>query len=164
MGHFPNFVVFDCNVYVQAFLNPTGSAGKCFDLAREGGSILFVSEATIDEIRDVTSRQSIVSRLPGSSFEQVEAFVSEILFISQLVENVPAKFSFDRDPKDEIIIDLAIECNAEYLITWDKDLLDLMTGGDLESKQFRQKFRSLKIVTPRKFLDVVYSDEMPLKP
>ena len=38
--------------------------------------------------------------------------------------------------------------NADYLVSRDKDLLDLMTGTELESKQFRQRFRFLNIVDP----------------
>lgn len=164
MEHFPPFVVFDCNIFIQAFLNPTGSAGKCFDLVCEGRIVLFVSEATLNEVRTVILRPHILLRLPNVTSEQIEAFVSEILYISQMVENVPARFSFDRDPDDEIILNLAIECDAEYIISWDKDLLDLMTGFDQASKEFRQRHRSLKIVSPGDFFQNLIGSYLSLKP
>jgi uncharacterized protein len=160
----PRFVVFDCNIFVQALLNPMGSAGKCFDLAREGRIVLFVSAATLNEVRTVFQRPHILLRLPRLHSDQIEAFLSEIIYISQLVENVPARYRFDRDPKDQIILDLAIECSAEYIFSWDKDLLDLMTGFDQVSKEFRQRYRSLKIISPADFLKNFTEQSLSLKP
>ncbi len=59
-----------------------------------------------------------------------------------------------------MIIELAVECDADFIVSWDNDLLDLMTGIDLESKQFRQRFRGLKIVNPNEFLKAI--DEINL--
>ncbi len=164
MVRLPTFAVFDCNIFVQALLNPTGSAGKCFDLANDGRVVSFTSAATIREVRDVMLRPYILSRLPELTSVQVEAFVSEIIYISQLVEKVPPRFRLDRDPDDEIIINLAIECDAEYIVTWDKDLLDLMTGFDQTSKDFRQQYRRLKIVRPSDFLQILAEQDLSLKP
>ena len=50
---------------------------------------------------------------------------------------------------------MAVEIDADFIVTWDKDLLDLMIGIDVESKEFRQKFRSLKIVEPIEFLKII---------
>lgn len=36
--------------------------------------------------------------------------------------------------------------NADFIVTRDKDLLDLMTGFTDECKEFRQKFRPLKVI------------------
>ncbi len=60
-----------------------------------------------------------------------------------------------RDPKDEKYINLAAAAGAAYIISRDTDLLDLMTGFDEESKNFRQKFRLLKVIEPLEFLKIV---------
>lgn len=65
------------------------------------------------------------------------------------------RFDFERDPKDEIIINLAIEAEADYIVSRDKDLLDLMTGYTDECKDFRRRFRRLKIVEPVEFLTII---------
>jgi predicted nucleic acid-binding protein len=52
----PPRVVFDCNIFVQMFLNPTGSAGACKELAEKGAIILFVSQAVLAEVSEVLSR------------------------------------------------------------------------------------------------------------
>lgn len=64
-------------------------------------------------------------------------------------------FSLPRDVDDEQYINLAIEANAQYLVTLDNDLLDLMTDFDVAGKEFRQKTRPLRIVKPLDFLRIV---------
>ena len=42
------------------------------------------------------------------------------------IDEVPATYSLPRDPNDEPYLNLAIAANADYLATWDNDMLDLM--------------------------------------
>lgn len=144
--------VFDCNVFVQALLNPKSIAAQCLDVVRRGDVKLFISKETLAEIRDVVSRPNIIKRLPNANIEQIEAFVEDVLSFSTLIRSVPKSFKLTRDPKDEIIINLAVESESEYIVSRDKDLLDLMNAFDDDSKKFRQKFRRLKIVEPLEFL------------
>ena len=148
-------VVFDCNIFLQALLNPNGVAVKCVEAVRNGNAKLFVSKATLEEIRDVILRPNILSRLPDADEFQIESFIEHIINISTFVESVPHKFDFERDPKDEIIIDLAVEAEADYIVSRDNDLLDLMTSYTNECKNFRRRFRALKIVNPVEFLAIV---------
>ena len=46
-------VVFDCNVFAQALLNPRGMAAQCLDLPRHGDVELFASEYVLQEVRDL---------------------------------------------------------------------------------------------------------------
>jgi putative PIN family toxin of toxin-antitoxin system len=144
-------VVFDCNVFTQALLNPKSTAPKCLSLVREDRVNLFISNATLDEVRGAISRPHILAFLPDAKEEQIEVFIEDIVSISTLLKSVPKKFRFERDPKDEIIIDLAAFCDADYIVTRDKDLLDLMTGYTDECKQFGQRFRPLKVVESIEF-------------
>jgi predicted nucleic acid-binding protein len=72
-----------------------------------------------------------------------------------LVKDVPTVFNYPRDPKNEKYINLAVAAGAEYIIIRDTDLLDLMTGFDDDSKEFRHKFRLLKIIQPSEFMKIV---------
>ena len=94
--------------------------------------------------------------------EKIEAFIEDVLSLSVLVRSVPKNFKLIRDPKDEIIIDLAVKAEAEYIVSRDKDLLDLMTGFTDDCKEFRQRFKHLKIVEPFEFLRIVKEKELPL--
>lgn len=148
-------VVFDCNIFLQSLLNPNRVAAKCVEAVRNENAKLFVSKATLEEIRDVILRPNILSRLPDADEFQIESFIEHIINISTFVESIPHKFDFERDPKDEIIIDLAVEVEADYIVSRDNDLLDLMTGYTDECKDFRRRFRGLKIVNPVEFLAIV---------
>jgi predicted nucleic acid-binding protein len=48
---------------------------------------------------------------------------------------------------------------VDYLVSRDKDLLDLMTGHTDECKDFRRRFRQLKIIEPVEFLKMVMPKE-----
>lgn len=145
-------VIFDCNVFVQAFLNPASAAARCFELVRSGRAQLFVSPPTLEELREVLSRPHILAFLPQATPGQAESFLEEVLTYATTRRSVPEKFRFERDPKDAPYLNLAIAAVAFYLVTRDRDLLDLMTAHDAESKDFRQRFRQIKVIEPEEFL------------
>lgn len=72
-----------------------------------------------------------------------------------MVRHVPRALRYSRDPEDEPYLNLAIAAKAAFLVSRNRDLLDLMTGHDAESKQFRQRFRFLKVMEPGDFLKEV---------
>jgi len=124
----------------------------------------FISKATLDEFRDVIFRPNILSKLPDFTTEQIETFIEDILSISTTQKNISTKFKFARDPKDEKYINLAIEVGADFLVTRDHDLLSLLTAHTDEAKEFRQKFRHLRIVDPVEFLRIVREKDLSLNP
>ena len=151
--------VFDCNIFLQSLLNPHSIAAKCLEKVRSGKVKLFVSKDTLAEVRDVVLRPNILARLPDADAAQIEAFIEDISSVSTLIHSVPETFKFSRDPKDEIIINLAVVAEVEYIVSRDKDLLDLMSGFTDECKEFRQRFRFLKVVEPLEFLRIVEEKE-----
>jgi putative PIN family toxin of toxin-antitoxin system len=154
--------VFDTNIFIQSLLNPHSIAAKCLEKVRYGKLKLFVSKDTLAEVRDVILRPNILVRLPDADAAQIEAFIEDVSNISTLIHSVPETFKFSRDPKDEIIINLAVVSEAKYIVSRDKDLLDLMSGFTDECKEFRQRFRFLKVVEPLEFLRIVEEKESSL--
>lgn len=152
-------VVFDCNIFVQSLLNPKGVAAACVELVRRGEVSLYVSPQVLTEIRDVLRRPNITRRLPGLTAGQVEAFLEDVVAHATTIRNVPEKFRLTRDPEDEPYINLAIAAKANYIVSRDKDLLSLMTGITVDCKEFRQRFRLLKVIEPLDFLREVTKDE-----
>jgi uncharacterized protein len=148
-------VVFDCNIYVQALLNPQGTSGSCKRLVDNGEVILFLSNSILNEITEVVNRPKIRALVPSLTMERVESFLVEIQAKAVLIKNVPERFTYERDPEDEPYINLAVEAKADYIVSRDNDLLDLMTGHTPECKEFRQRFRPLKVIDPLAFLKLV---------
>jgi uncharacterized protein len=145
-------VVFDCNILLQAAARERSVAAKCLNLAESGLIQLFVSREVLAEVEDVLNRPEIRAHFPDLSDEIVGAFVKRLQKLSTLVRLVPKKFSYPRDEDDEPYINLAVEAGADFIISRDNDLLDLMTGHSDECKEFRQRFRTLRVVEPVKFL------------
>ena len=158
----PFRVVFDCMVFVQAAARTTSPANVCLEIVRKGEAKLYLSPIIVAEIENVLSRSKIRKRFSTLTDAGVHAFLTDVLSMSQLVRHVPSIFEYPRDPKDEKYIDLAAETDADFIVTRDNDLLDLMTGTDIESKQFRQRFRNLKIIRPDEFLRIVSESGLPV--
>jgi predicted nucleic acid-binding protein len=54
-------------------------------------------------------------------------------------------------------INLAIVSNATYLVSRDKDLLDLMTASTDTARQFRSRYPFLRIMTAVGFITAIES-------
>ena len=147
--------VFDCNIIWQSFFFQNGVSAKCKKLVDDGIITLFLSLEVLEEMREVMTRPEFLAEFETVTKKIVEDYLEELAGKSILINEVPEKFEFTRDSDDEPYINLAIEAEADFIVTRDGDLLDLMTGYDAESKEFRQRFRSLKIVEPVKFLRIV---------
>ena len=152
-------VVFDCNIFLQAAAREKGAAAKCLDLAEDGQVQLFVSREVLAEVEDVLNRPEIRAHFPDLSDEIVGAFLKRLRKLSKLVRSVPKKFSYPRDEDDEPYINLAVAAGADFIISRDSDLLDLMTGHTDECKEFRQRFRPLRVIEPVEFLKLLRESE-----
>ncbi len=142
--------VFDCMILLQAAANPLGEAGRCY-LAVEMGLVqLTVSQATRYEAHDVLSRGLIRLKLPNLTAERVAEFMDSVDYYALQIVAVPLTFRIPRDPKDEKYLNLAIAAGAQYLVSRDNDLLDLM-----QDSRFRTNYPNLEILGPAEFLDRV---------
>jgi|694.fasta_scaffold31784_11 putative PIN family toxin of toxin-antitoxin system len=73
------------------------------------------------------------------SSEQIDIFVDLLERSSQIIE-VDLKLKIARDPKDNMFLELAKAVSADYLISGDKDLLEI------------KEFENTKILRPSEFL------------
>jgi uncharacterized protein len=145
--------VFDCMVFVQALANAKGPACACYELVRSDRLSLYVSSQIISEIGDVLSRPKVRRKLPSLTDETVRAFLQDVVDRAVMLSDVPKTFHLERDPKDEIYINLAVASDASYLVTWDRDLLDLMSDNG-----FCQQFPCLNILEPPALLRLLHRD------
>ncbi len=148
-------VVYDCMVFLQGLISESGVAVNCFELFENGLVELFVSEEVLAEIQDVITRPKLQAKYSRLTNERAEKLIEVLRTKATLIKDVPPVFNYKRDPKDEKYINLAAASGAVYIVSRDTDLLDLMTGFDNESKEFRQKFRPLKVIQPSEFLNII---------
>lgn len=156
--------VYDCNVLWRAFFFKTGIGNDCRRLIDDKIIQHVMSRDTVEELVDVLTREETLNRFPYYSPDDAKDFVREIVNGSTLIRTVPPATPLSRDLDDEAYLNLAVAVEADFLVTFDRDLLDLITGTDIESKQFRQRFRHLRIVRPDEFLSIALGRELPLGP
>ncbi len=86
-------VVFDCNVYTQALMNPLGPAGACVQAALDGRVMLYLSDAVLAEIREIPDKPT--PRMMGVTSRKMETLVALLLEACEFVA-APAEVSFIR--------------------------------------------------------------------
>ena len=144
-------VVFDCNVFLQALAAPRGPAGRCVELAFRGKVNLFVSPSVVAELRDVTSRPTVIAKLRLTA-DRVEEFFEAIEIAATVLAGFAEAFNYERDPDDAHYINLALAADARLIVSRDRDLLDLMDSTKPEAADFQTRYPTLRILDPVAFL------------
>jgi putative PIN family toxin of toxin-antitoxin system len=108
---------------------------RAFDRAHKHGQLL-VSEATLEELDDVLRRPKLAGYV--SEEQRLEFFAAYIRDAEEVV--VTTRLRECRDPKDDKLLELAIEGKATHIVSGDQDLLML------------SPFRGVAILTPVDFL------------
>jgi uncharacterized protein len=132
-------VVLDTNVIVSALLVPRGGPGRVLSEI-EGRAILLASEPTLAEIREVLHRpkfEKLVSAEARDEFIERYAGAVRVVPVSSLIR-------ICRDPRDDKLLELAIDGKANAVVTGDQDLLIL------------NPFRGVQILSPRAFLEALH--------
>lgn len=114
-------VVLDANIYVSALIG-IGPSHRIVQAALHADGIdVCLCPALLAEIEDVLARPRLRKRIPA---EVGEAFVDDLVMLLDVVSDPSRVPVATRDPKDDYIIALAREQDANYIVTGDKDLLE----------------------------------------
>jgi putative PIN family toxin of toxin-antitoxin system len=126
-------VVFDTNVLLAAFLTE-GVCAKLLTRARKQQFSLFTSPFILHEFERILTKKFSATK---QERENVLALIFEATQESVNPSEIPTGACRDKD--DDNVLACAREADADYLVTGDKDLLDLKV------------FKSTRIITPREF-------------
>ena len=113
-------VVLDTVVYVQALISGRGHAAGCIQRLKSGRFIVLLSDDLLSEIRDVPLRPELTRKYTYLTSERVDAFVAEIRALALEIPAPATAFRLPRDPDDELLINLAIAGDADFLVTWNE--------------------------------------------
>jgi predicted nucleic acid-binding protein len=100
----------------------------------------------------VLSRPEIRRHLPRISDLIVNAFLIKLEAKAIPIANVPEAYHYERDPDDEMYLNLAIVANATFLVSQDRDLLDLMRSSSEVAREFRNRYPFLRIMRSADFV------------
>jgi putative PIN family toxin of toxin-antitoxin system len=148
-------VVYDCNVFVQAIIRASGPAAAALRLVERNAVRLHVNRPILRELRRTLAYPELRQKNPNITYAIVEDYLDHIAFRGVVHRDVAHVFEHPWDADDEIYVDLAAAVDANYLVTRDNDLLSLATDHSVAAKQFRQRFPSLRVVTPVELLHAV---------
>jgi putative PIN family toxin of toxin-antitoxin system len=131
----------DTGVLVSAFAFggiPERAVKKAFAEAE-----LFVSPDLLMEYRDVPLTLEGEGKL---THDQLKALISGLAaFVTRaILINPQRKLSICRNEEDNMLLECCLEARARFLVSGDKDLLDL-----------RDLPFDLRVLTPRQFLEIV---------
>jgi len=130
-------VVVDTNVLVSGVFFG-GMPSRVLEAWRDGKVDLVVSPEILEEYRRVGEK--LAARFTGVS---LASFLALLVMTVEIIEppELPEQVSRDRD--DDKFIACALAGNCQFIISGDKDLLEV------------SGFRGVNVVAPREFLDAV---------
>lgn len=134
----PGKIIIDTNIWISFLIGKELQYLK--DLIANEKVKIITTDQLINEIKLVTSRDKL------KRFFNQEKVTDLISLLDILAYKVKIKKidKICRDPKDDFLLALSKESRANYLITGDKDLLDIKVYGRTKivtAKQFREKIK-----------------------
>lgn len=104
-----------------------------------------VSEALLAEYSRVPDALRAAGKVSAEQWQALVAGIAAFVAEARVVETTKT-VRLCRDPKDDMVLECCRAARASFLITGDRDLLDLNVSGVAG-------LRRLRIVTPRTYLD-----------
>jgi putative PIN family toxin of toxin-antitoxin system len=137
----PNQVVLDTNVVFSALLSNQGASHKLLSLVGISDQFqINVSVPLVLEYEDVLKRES--DNL-GLTHEEIDDVLDYLCSVAQRRQIFFLWRTFLRDPKDEFVLELAVEGGCDLIITYNQhDFFGIERFG-------------LRTMTPRDFLRLI---------
>ncbi len=129
-------VVLDTNILLSALISPFGPPDAIYRAWRAGAFELITSERQLDEIRRASRYPKLRARLKPAGVGALINFLRRTTVLDKLELTIEAD-----DPNDSFLLAMAVESEADYLVTGDK------RAGLLEHGHIKRT----RIVTPTRF-------------
>ena len=129
-------VVLDTNVIISSIFW-MGNSNKIVNLAIEQKKTNFTSPQLLNELAKVLRKKF---KVPEDKIEEQVALVAKY---SQITEPKIKIKAIKEDPFDDKVLECALSCDADYIVTGNWHLLELGT------------YKGIKIAKPKEFLDLM---------
>jgi putative PIN family toxin of toxin-antitoxin system len=134
----------DTNVWVSGILNPHGHPAEIRRALERDEFVLVTSQPLLDELADVLARPRMVSKY-GVTAVDIAQLQALLMAKAELVE-VNGTLQLCRDPDDDVVLETAVNGQADALVTRDEDMSrDLDLIALLEA-------RNIRVLTVQRFL------------
>lgn len=132
-------VTVDTNVYVSGTTVSASPPGRIIRAWEERKINLALSEAIISEIRDVLIRPYFTAHLQMST-GQIDQYIND-LRLGAIVVPGATEVNICRDPKDNMVFSCALEAKANFIVSGDKDILEV------------KSFQGIPVKSPKDFVE-----------
>ena len=126
-------VILDTNWYVSATINKN-SRRKLYELLTNQNLTILFSVQILNDYKLVIARDKFKKVIKT---QQIERFIGLVLSKIESIE-VKSDLEGSRDIKDNFLLSLSFDSNADYLITGDIDLLVLEKTGSTQILTFHE--------------------------
>lgn len=133
-------VVIDTNIFISSLIG-NGNSSLILDLLCEKEFNLIISHALLDELSMVLLRPKFQEYFTYAEIKELTCLIQSYACIPPSSANI----HICRDPKDDIVLECAIDGKADFIVTGDDDLLCL------------NPFRDIHILTPAQFVQLLES-------
>jgi len=140
----PLVTLLDTNVWVSAFLKPSGPPGRVVAAWSRTKFSAVTSSSQLTELAEVLIRPRLTHRFKYT-LADAAGFIRLIAARASVVETT-GLLKICRDPDDDEILEAAIQGKAQYLVTRDDDL-----KRDLDLIKMARSSR-VRVVSVRQFL------------
>ena len=127
-------IILDTNLWISFLISKDFS--KLDDRIFSRESILLFSQELLNEFISVVSRPKFIKYFSQADIVEILDFIDQQ---AEFVE-VTSDIKKSRDEKDNFLLSLATDGNADFLITGDKDLLELKEIGETQIITIKQFF------------------------
>ena len=131
-------IVIDTNVLVAALRSKRGASYKLFMLISSGKFTIHISVPLILEYEDVAKR--LLKDIPLTE-QDIDDILDYLCAIAQQQQVFYLWRPYLKDPKDDMVLELAVTANCDFIVTYNKRDFD---GAE--------RF-GLGVVTPKEFLE-----------
>jgi len=131
-------VIIDTNLWISFLISHEFE--KLDFLFSSGKICLLFSERLFAEFISVTSRKKFKKYFSESDIDELSMKMKKV---AKIVKTTTIQTQC-RDPKDNFLLELAVDGNADYLITGDKDLLELEIVNKTKIVKIEDFFRKIK--------------------
>jgi putative PIN family toxin of toxin-antitoxin system len=133
--------VIDTNVIVSALVRPSGRPAEVVNAARGGALLWITSLDLIKEAQRVLLRPHIRRLIEANEDAIADLFL--VMNTVAMCVTPTRQVSASRDPDDNRVLEAAVAGEADYIVTGDRDLLELAS------------YEGIRIVTPADFVELL---------
>ncbi len=132
-------ITVDTNFLISSTQWGNSVSRRLLDIMIEKDIEIYITDFVIEEFSRVLKRDFKYDE------EDVERFIEIVLSLTKLVVTKNEINIIKDDPSDNKIIECALESESDYILTYDKHLLNI------------KEYKGVKIIKPEEFLKVVFN-------